>query len=158
MGMDQKSIGMLQQGLGFVENFVSQVNGTNEQGGMLETAANEQGGMLEIDAKGKALDAQGRARKNAKDVRSQQEGIRARRNTGWGKSNLAMSGSKKLVRDGGRIKDHQAEEDILFEGQVDADEILNDGRHRANMLRIDGGATPMRSTLSLGSKIYGPRR
>ena len=72
MGMDQKSIGMLQQGLGFVENFVSQANGTNEQGGMLEIAANEQGRMLEIDAKGNALDAQGRARKNAKDVRSQQ--------------------------------------------------------------------------------------
>ena len=114
--------------------------------------------MLEIDARGNALDIQRQTERDAKNVRSTQEGARAKRNTGWGKSNLAMSGSKKLVKESSRIKDHQTEEDILFEGQMDADEMLSEGRHKANMLRISGGATPVRSTLSLGSRIYGPRR
>jgi hypothetical protein len=62
------------------------------------------------------------------------------------------------VRDARSIKDMQEEEDVLFEGQQSADSILRQARSRANMLRINSGSSPERSTLSLGSSIYGPRR
>jgi len=158
MGMDQGTVGALQKGIGLVGDFMSLANGADDGWSADTGETDEKGRMLEIDAKGDALDVQRRAGKDAKILRSAQEGGRAKRNTGWGASNLAMSGSKELIREAGRAKDAQAEEDVLFDGQVEADGILREGRRKANLFRINGGVSPVRSTLLLGSKIYGPRR
>lgn len=158
MGMDQATVGVLQQGIGLVGDFMNLANSGTENGSSAyANEANEQGRMVEIDARGNALNAQSQAKKDASTVRSTQEGLRAKRSAEWGRSNLAMSGSKQLVEESNRTKDLQAEDDTLFQGQTEADEIMNEGRHKANMLRINGGSTPVRSTLSLGSIIYGPK-
>jgi hypothetical protein len=158
MGMNQGTVGALQQGVDMVGDVMNVANGMYSGRSVAANEAREKGGILELDAKGNALDMQQRAAKDAQRLRLAREDGRAKRNTGWGASNLAMSGSKKLIRESSRIKDAQAEDDILFAGQMEADEMTRDGRHKANLLRINGGSAPVRSTLLLGSKIYGPRR
>lgn len=154
MGIDQGTVGMLQQGVNMVGDIV---NPTGGNASVYAGEADQRGLLSEAETKGDALDARRMAQKEARAQRDLRENIRSKRTMEWGGSNLAMSGSKQLVKQGQRTKDIQAEEDILFEGQMKADSILAAGRNKANLLRINGGDAPKRSTLSLGSKIYSRR-
>ncbi len=148
----------IQRGFNLAGDFMNLVDEAGSSRSFAAAAAEEKAKMLEIDARGNALDARQRANEDARLVRSDAEELRARQNADWGQSGLAMSGSKKLVRETGRIKDHQTEEDVLFKGRMESEETINQGRHKANLLRIGNKAAPVRSSLSLGSGIYGPRR
>ncbi|AMK10346.1 hypothetical protein AWY79_04045 [Pseudodesulfovibrio indicus] len=145
---------VLQQGLDLFDD-VSGAFGDLSDNGRSSGIAEAKARLLETDAEGDAKDIRRRAVKDAAELREEREKGRAGRNTRWGGSNLAMSGSKALVRDAGRIKDTEDEEDTLFEGEMNAQSALRDARTRANMLRINGGGTGDRSILSLGSSIYG---
>lgn len=154
MGMDKNTTGMLQQGVDLVGDIMSFTSGTGDGSSAYANEAHQRGLLSETEAKGEAQDIQRTAKKDANQLRSLRENVRSKRTTNWGGSNLAMSGSKKLVRDGHRTKDNQAEDDVLFEGQMEADKVMQNSRHKANLLRINSGAAPVRSTLSLGSSIY----
>ncbi|WP_316899227.1 hypothetical protein [Pseudodesulfovibrio indicus] len=143
---------LLQEGLTLFEDAS---NTFNRISGGSSGNAEAQARLLETDAGADAQDIRRRSVKDAAALREDREKDRAARNTRWGGSNLAMSGSKRLVRDAGRIKDRQDEEDTLFEGEMNARSALRDARTRANLLRINGGGSGNRSTLSLGSSIYG---
>nr|WP_321513430.1 hypothetical protein [uncultured Pseudodesulfovibrio sp.] len=145
---------MVQEGLGLVRDFQHMTS--NSSSG--DEANEETAKLRETEAKRKSWETRRHAENTAEDLRSARERGRSRRSAGWGGSNLAMSGSKELVQDADRIKDRQDEEDVLFEGAVDADSVLQDGRNNANMLRINSGGSPKRSILSMGSKIYGTGR
>jgi hypothetical protein len=120
--------------------------------------AGDRAALIETDAASAAHDTRRRAVRDAAVLRDQHEQARSRSNAGWGGSNLAMTGSKALIRDAERLKDRQAEEDVLFEGEMNAESGLRSARNSANMLRIGENVSPARSTLSLGSKIYGRNR
>lgn len=155
MGANEtKVLGMFQDGLNMFQDIQKKVGGMSSQNDSEEDRAR----LIETDAKGRATEAQRQARKDAGELREERERLRSRRSTIGGGSNLAMSGSRKLVRDADRISDMQDEEDALFEGQSRSDSILRDGRNRANMLRINSGGSSERSILTMGSKIYGTRR
>jgi len=154
MGMDQGTLGFLQQGVDLAGDVMSLVNQPDDGSSEVAAIADEKGLLMEADAKADAREAQRQAKKEAARLRGDREALRGKANADWGGANLAMSGSRKLVKDANSIKDLQDEQDVLFEGQADADAILRTGRNNANMLRINGGATPRRSTLSLGSSIY----
>ncbi|BDQ34059.1 hypothetical protein [Pseudodesulfovibrio portus] len=146
----EQTIQAINQGMGMIEEFSGRMK--RDRSGAAEAA------LLETDARADAREAQRRAAKEASRVRAENERERSGERADWGGSNLAMSGSKAIVRDARSIKDMQEEEDVLFEGRQSADSILRQARGRANMLRINSGSSPERSTLSLGSSIYGPRR
>jgi hypothetical protein len=150
MGNDA-STQVLQQGMdlfGDVTDFLGGRTGGNKP-------AADRAALLETDAAGDAHDLKRRSEQDAAKLREERERTRSRSAAGWGGSGLAMTGSKALIRDADRLKDRQAEEDVLFEGEQDAESRLRTARSRANMLRIDESLAPVRSTLSLGSKIYG---
>lgn len=153
MGMDQQGIGALKQGMHMAGQLVDLVNGSDAD----DTAADlarANAGLAEQDARASAHDQQQAARQQAAAFREKAEQERAGQHAEWGASNLAMSGSKRLVHDSARLKDNQAEQDILFQGDQAARDTLNQGRNRANLLRINGGASADGSTLALGSKLY----
>lgn len=122
-----------------------------------QSSDNEQARLLETDAKADAREAQRDAVKEARQTHSENEHTRSAEQAAWGASNLKLSGSKSLIRDAKSIQDKQEEDDILYEGQRNADSILRQARNRANLLRINSGSSANRSTLSMGSSIYGPR-
>lgn len=157
MGIDQQTAGILQQGVDLAGDIMGLANRPMDGSSAMAWEADARARLAETDAKGDALDVQRKTKKEARAIRAEGERMRSKRNASWGGSNLAMSGSRKLVADGSRIKDRQAEDDMLFEGQMDANRILNEGRHRGNLFRINGEGAPERSTLSLGSKIYSRR-
>jgi len=148
----QQALTFINDGLGLIEDF-QQMTGSRSGSGSAEAQAR----LAETDARGNALEAQRKAKKDAERLRDEREASRSQNTANWGGANLQMTGSKKLISDANTLKDMQDEEDVLFEGQRDADAILRQGRNRGNILRINGGGSPDRSTLSLGSKIYGPR-
>ncbi|MGE4422553.1 MAG: hypothetical protein AB7D39_09665 [Pseudodesulfovibrio sp.] len=117
--------------------------------------ARDRAALIETDAAGAAHDTRRRAVQDAAGLREDRERSRSMGAARWGGSGLAMSGSKALIRDADRLKDRQAEEDVLFEGEMNAGAGLRSARNSANMLRIGEDASPARSTLSMGSKIYG---
>lgn len=149
----QQALTLINDGLGLVEDFQKMTSTSSGSGG-----AEAQARLIETDARGDAMEAQRKAKKDAERLRDEREANRSRETANWGGANLQMSGSKKLVRDASVLQDKQDEDDVLYEGQRDANAILRQGRNRANMLRINNGGSPNRSTLSMGSKIYGPRR
>ena len=153
MGNDA-STQVLQQGVdlfGEVTDLLGRRTGVNNAA----ASAKDRAALLETDAAGDAHDARRQSAREAARLREEREQGRSRGNAGWGGSGLAMSGSKALIRDAQRLRDRQAEEDVLFEGEQNAESGLRSARHRADMLRIGGNASPGRSILSLGSKIYG---
>lgn len=154
IGASFQPMAMMQEGLNLFEDMSNTFNRVSG-GGSASAEAEAQARLLETDARADAHDIRRRAVKDAAELREEREKGRAARNTRWGGSNLAMSGSKLLVRDAGRIKDLHDEGDALFEGEQAAQAALREGRARANMLRINGGGSGDRSTLSLGSSIYG---
>jgi hypothetical protein len=148
------SVQMFQQGLDLFNDV------KNSLGGQRKESRNEAGvkgraALLETDASGEAHDIRRQAEQDAERLRDERERSRSMGRARWGGSNLAMSGSKALIRDANRLKDRQDEEDVLFEGELKADSRRRAARNQANMLRIDNGVSPVRSTLSLGSRIYG---
>jgi hypothetical protein len=145
---------MLQQGQSLF-NDVKDYLGDRQADKAAADNAEGRAALIETDAAGAAHDQRRRAAKDAAELREERERSRSRGNAGWGGSGLAMSGSKALIRDANRLKDRQDEEDVLFEGEMNAKSGLRSARNQANMLRINEGASPVRSTLSLGSKIYG---
>ncbi|BCS88866.1 hypothetical protein [Pseudodesulfovibrio sediminis] len=153
MGMNQQTAQMFQQGLGFVQDLQEMSGGMTTD----KAKASAQAGLVEVQARSDAWDSQQDAAGKAQEIREAREQERGKENTSWGGANLTMSGSKKLIRDARRIKDRQAEEDALFDGDLEAETLLEQGQQRANALRINSGGAPERSILSLGSKIYGAR-
>lgn len=150
----EQTIQAINQGMGMIEEFSGRMNRDRSD----SDSGSAEAKLLETDAKADALEAQRRAAKEARRVRAENERERSGERAGWGGSNLAMSGSKVAIRDARSIKDMQEEDDVLYEGQQNADTLLRQARNRANMLRINSGSSPDRSILSLGSSIYGPRR
>ncbi len=144
----------ISQGMDMIEDLTGRMSRDRDEA----DAARGQARLLETDARGEAHDAQRRAAMEARRLRRENERDRSAERARWGGSNLDMSGSKTLVRDARRLQDRQEEDDVLFEGQQSAESILGSARNRANMLRINSGASANRSILSLGSSIYGPRR
>jgi hypothetical protein len=151
---NEASTQVLQQG---VDLFSDVTDFLGDRNSRKAAASNAKGraALIETDAAGAAHETRRQAERDAAGLRDEQERGRSRGNVGWGGSNLAMSGSKALIRDADRLKDRQAEEDVLFEGEMNARSGLRSARNRANMLRIDENVSPVRSTLSMGSKIYG---
>ncbi|HKI82315.1 MAG TPA: hypothetical protein VKA04_11765 [Pseudodesulfovibrio sp.] len=151
---NEASTQVLQQGVDLFSDFrdhlVKRTAGENAA-----SSAGDRAALLETDAAGDAHDIRRRTEQDAVRLRKEREQVRSRGNAGWGGSGLAMSGSKALIRDAERLKDRQAEEDVLFEGEMHAQSGLRSARNQANMLRIGENRSPVRSTLSLGSKIYG---
>lgn len=155
MGMDQQSIGFLQEGINLAGDVMGMVNATSGRSSDDGSAmVEERARMMELDARSGAHSAQQRARLRSEDLRDQREAERGRQQTRWGQSNLAMSGSKALVREGRQVEDRQDEDDERFQGDMEAEEALRQGRRQANLFRIGNGVSPSRSTLSLGSTIY----
>jgi hypothetical protein len=151
---NEASTQVLQQG---VDLFSDVTDFLGDRNSRKAAASNAKGraALIETDAAGAAHETRRQAERDAAGLRDERERGRSRGNAGWGGSNLAMSGSKALIRDAERLKDRQAEEDVLFEGEMNARSGLRSARNRANMLRIDENVSPVRSTLSMGSKIYG---
>ena len=145
----EQALQAINQGMGMIEEFSGRVG--------RDRSVSAEAGLLENDAKADAREAQRRAGKEARRVRAENERDRSGERTDWGGSNLAMSGSKAVVRDARSIQDMQEEDDVLFEGRQASDAILRQARNRANMLRINNGSSPSRSILSLGASVYGPR-
>jgi hypothetical protein len=141
----------LEQGFGLFNDFQQRINSRSKGDNSVQAR------LWETEAKGNVHDIRRKAVKDGQALREDREKNRSSHNTKWGGSNLAMSGSKKLIRDAERIQDRQDEEDVLFQGEMDARGALNDARRRSNLLRINSGLPADRSTLSLGSKIYGTR-
>ncbi|MEF2230874.1 MAG: hypothetical protein V3571_08095 [Pseudodesulfovibrio sp.] len=152
MGMDQQSGALLEKGLDMAQGFLEK-DSRDEARDDATRLAEARAGLAEQEAAGDASLRQRQAKRDASAFREQAEQDRAEAHAAWGASNLAMSGSKALVRDSGRLKDRQAEEDLLFQGDLEAQRALNQGRGAANLMRINGGAAT-RSTLALGSKLY----
>lgn len=144
----EQALQAFSQGLDMFKEIGGQVSGGESD------TAEDQARLLETDAKSDAYDAQRRARQEESRVRAKNEKTRSAANAEWGTSNLAMSGSKAVVRNARSVQDKQEEDDILYEGQRTADDILRQARNRANLLRINAGSSANRSTLSLGSSIY----
>lgn len=154
MGINNESISSIQSGLTLIEGFM---NASGQGTGSVadhSATAEEQARMVELDAKAQSSAQQTAAGKEADSARTILEKNRANDNTAWGQSNLAMSGSKALVKEAVHQQDLDTEEDLRFEGEAAARETLDTGVRQANLLRISQGVTPDRSTLSLGSRIY----
>ena len=158
MGMDQQSIGNIQQGLNLAGDVMNMFNAPSspldETSDDYTTAAEERAKMTELNARERALAEKRRAKNTAESVHSSQEMERSKRNANWGRSGVTMSGSKELVRESRETKDQQAEDDALFEGEMNARQIMDKGQRDANLFRINNGVTPGQSTLSLGSTLY----
>ena len=153
MGMDKQTAGTIQQGLDLFGDFADLVNDSdNSTPYAAEAEANAR--LTEQDALSTAWDQQQAAGKNASEYRATAEKDRSSQHANWGKSNLAMSGSKQLIDRSSRVRDRQAEDDILFQGDQDVRLTLNKGRRQGNMLRINNNASANGTTLSLGSKLY----
>ena len=148
-----QSMDVLEQGIGMFRD-LHQRNGAWQTG---DDTSDIRAGQLEDQARGDARDIRRKATAEAESLREAREKARARHHTGWGGSNLTMSGSKQLIREAVRTRDEQDEEDVLFEGEMGARAELRDARNRADRIRISSGGKPRRSTLSLGSKIYQTR-
>jgi len=145
---------LFQQGLDLFSQVKDSVDGQRRER-REDSDVKGRAALLETDAAGEARDIRRQAEQDAGRLRGERERSRSLGKARWGGSNLAMSGSKALIRDANRLKDRQDEEDALFEGEMKADSRRRAARNQANMLRIDNGVSPVRSTLSLGSRIYG---
>lgn len=152
MGMDQEAAGMLRQGTRLADSFYDLLAG--HAGGLDASVAEENARMREFEAGKQAADILAEADDTADALRDEREAARAAEHATWGASGLEMSGSKQLLRETARISDDQDEEDIRAKGERQARNALDQGRATGNMTRINGSATPIGSTLSLGSKIY----
>ncbi|ADU61365.1 MAG: hypothetical protein KUA35_09665 [Pseudodesulfovibrio sp.] len=152
MGMDQEAAGMLRQGTQLADNVYDLLAGTTR--GQNPSVAEETARMQEFEAGKQAADLLANADDTADTLRAEREAARATKNAAWGASGLEMSGSKELLRETARISDDLDEEDIRAKGERTAQDALDQGRATGNMTRINGSATPIGSTLSLGSKIY----
>lgn len=159
MGFDQQNTQDWTQGMdmfGDLFDFLGPSEG--EQGVDTSGEFEEMARMTELDARQAAMDADSRSKMTASQLHDEKERGRSKRNAEWGQSNIAMSGSKELVRESTELSDKHAEEDMLAEGESGVKEILSEGKRDANIYRIANGLAPSRSTLSLGSTIYDYKR
>ena len=153
MGIDAQTVGALQQGIDMVGDFMSLADNTDYQT-PYAAEAEASARLAEQDAKEAAWDQRQAAKEEAAEFRETAENDRSGRRANWGKSNLAMSGSRQLIDRSDRLKDRQEEDDILFKGDQDVRSTLNQGHHQGNMLRINNDVARTGTTLSLGSKLY----
>ena len=157
MGMNNNSSGAVSKGFKMFEDVLDFAAGGSEDPNVDYSGDYEENArMIELDAQQQADSAARATKEQAQKIRAEQEQGRAKKNTQWGQSNLAMSGSKELVRDSQQQQDRNMEEDELFEGEMQERAILDNGMRGANRYRISKGLSP--STLSLGSTIYKYRR
>ncbi|CCH49642.1 hypothetical protein [Pseudodesulfovibrio piezophilus] len=158
MGIDQQAMDQFEQGVTMFDKLTDKFMGSSSESADPSKMAEEQAKLMELNAAGTASDQRRQARGQATQSREELEENRSRKNTKWGQSNLAMSGSKQLIRDSDKLQDRQKEEDLLFEGEHAAQKTLKQGRREANMFRINNDLKTPSSTLSLGSTIYNSRR
>lgn len=156
MGFDQGDSQDFTQGMdlfgdmfGFFEGSDSET--TIDYSGEYEELAR----MTELDAQASAQDAKEASEQDASQLHEDREKARSERNARWGQSGVAMSGSSELVRESRELEDKHDEENVLSAGESTSREIVSDGQRSANLYRIRHGIYPDRSTLSLGSTIYG---
>lgn len=152
MGMNANDAAAFKEQMGVFQDFLGKATEKDKE--QPSNPYEEQAALMETEAKGKARDQRRQTLEDGQNIRENRERNRAKLNASWGQSGVAMSGSRQLVRDARKTADQEAEEDVLFKGTQQEQEILNSGRQRANMHRIGNGGSANRSTLSLGSQIY----
>ncbi|WP_147819735.1 hypothetical protein [Salidesulfovibrio onnuriiensis] len=123
-----------------------------------EEAAENQALLQEEQAKGEAAESLLQSRREISRYRKEAAQRRAATRAEWGGAGLANSGSVALGQAADAVQDRLDADDMRFNAQQQAQGILSRGRAKANATRIGGGADIKKSTLSLGSGIYGPRR
>lgn len=159
MGSSNMSTVDIQNGFNMVGDLIGIIDSTKSGTTIDNSGANEERAkMKELDAREQAMAEKRQARNTARGMHEENEQGRSARNAEWGGSGLAMGGSAELVRDGRKLKDKQAEDDILFEGDAQARKAMDNGMRSANLFRIETGIAPAKSTLSLGSTLYNKRR
>lgn len=161
MGSNGVNIAQVQRGFDLVGNVVNTFSPMTAEGGVdSERSAEieEIARMKEFVARQQAHAERRQARVAASDIRKEKEAERAREHANWGRSGLAASGSRSLVQTGNRLDDKQTEDDVLFQGDLRAQETASKGVRDANLFRISKSRPAKRSTLSLGSKLYDPWR
>jgi hypothetical protein len=150
--------GLLRQGTDLAGTLLGLLSGSGLGTGVSTDEASAQADLQELDARAEAADILDATDAQADALRDTREQARAERNTDWGTSGLAMSGSKQLVREAARTKDDLDEEALRDQGDEQARDALDRGRAAGNLIRINGGAGTLATTLSLGSSIYTTRR
>lgn len=155
MGFDKNDSQGLNQGIGLMGDLFD-FFGEPERETVIDTSQEREeiARMMELDARQSAMAADNRNKETADRVHDEKEQARARRNARWGQSNIAMSGSRSLVRESRDLADRHEEDDVRAEGEQNVDEILTSGKRDANRYRISRGLTPTRTILTLGSSIY----
>lgn len=155
MGSNNISAGNLQKGFNMADNLFNMFS-NSKTGTSVDLSGDfeEQATMMDLDARERAMEEKRAARKQARAIRDEQEKGRSQRTAEWGRSGLAMSGSHKLVSEARRTESKEAEDDVLFQGDMHADRIMAKGMRDSNLFRINNGQAPKRTTLSLGSKLY----
>lgn len=155
MGMNKQNSADIQKGFKMLGELVN-LAGSSETGTDIDYSGDfeERARMMELDAQERAYAQKLQNDKQARQTHANLESERAKNNTKWGQSGLAMGGSKELIRTARQLEDRQLEEDELFEAEMEENMTMNQGRREANLYRIERGISPRRSTLSLGSSIY----
>lgn len=148
MGMDKQVIGNLQKGVDLLHGFTDVTN----QG--VDGATEDKARLMEVNAQQQAHATRRSARQQADAYSENAEARRASSHASWGKSNLAMSGSKALVGRAQKNQDKAREGDIRFEGDQAAKQQIAEGEASADALR-NPKRTPLdQSILTLGSNIF----
>lgn len=122
-----------------------------------EDVAKSKALLREQNAKNEATEAMLHAKAEVSRFRKDAAAKRSARRANWGGAGLANSGSVALNQTADAIQDRLDTQDMRFQAQQGVDRILSKGREAGNELRSSYGKVN-KSTLSLGSKIYGPRR
>lgn len=155
MGFDQSNTQDMTKGIGLVGDlfdFFGQSGGDT----VVDTSgeAEESARIMELDARQQAMVVADQNKEQADAVHAETERARAKRNARGGASNIAMSGSRKLVNESRELSERHDEEDGLVDGEREVSRILSKGKRKANLYRISGGLAPTRTILTLGSSIY----
>lgn len=155
MGMNNQNPKIVEQGFSLFEDVLGYALPEEEETTIDYSGDYEERAlMMELDAEGRAAAQERTANRQASGAHEEREQERSKRNATWGQSGLVMDGSKELVRDALHHDDLQDEEDIRFEGELQARATRDKGMREANAYRINQGIAPNRSTLSMGSSIY----
>lgn len=139
---------------GIIKQSIAQNSAAEE----VERTAEAEADLMEEQSVAKASKEMGRARKEISQTRKDLARQRSARRANWGGAGLTRSGSVLLQETADAVQDHLTEDGMRFGAQSNVDSILSEGRAAANAKRKSAGVARKKSTLSLGSKIYGPKR
>ncbi len=159
MGSNSNNTAELQQGLYMASDLINRFGNTSKPSYVEDSKAyEEKAKMKELDARERAMQEKRQAKQAAQTTHAKQEFERSRKTANWGSSGVAASGSRSLVEEGYQTTDREVEDSILYEGDRRAGEIMDKGTRDANLFYINTDQKPRPTTLSLGSKLYDPRR